>query len=113
LDALHTAQLPHLTHRLDDVQTWDQVLSGGERQRLALARAFLKQPRWLLMDEATSALDPATELRLIASLRQMIEGRNGAIISIAHHNVKNDFFNRFWQIPDQTQGARLLVDSQG
>jgi ATP-binding cassette subfamily B protein len=40
------------------------TLSGGQRQRLALARAFLTEPRILVLDDSTSAIDSATEDRI-------------------------------------------------
>ena len=57
-------------------------LSGGQRQRLALARAFYRDARFLVMDEATSALDNRTERNLIESLA--VIGRRCTILVIAH-----------------------------
>ncbi|MCE5360457.1 thiol reductant ABC exporter subunit CydD [Candidatus Igneacidithiobacillus taiwanensis] len=70
-------------------QGWDtrigdlgQGLSGGQIQRLALARAFLKNPRFLLMDEATANLDMESESLFLDSLERLRQGRT--VIVIAH-----------------------------
>ena len=56
-------------------------LSSGERQLVALARAFLSQPRVLVLDEATSNLDLASEVRIEAALDAVLEGRTAIIIA--------------------------------
>ncbi|KAI0531729.1 ABC heavy metal transporter [Xylaria digitata] len=57
-------------------------LSGGERQRIAMARAFLRSPRILMLDEATSSLDSATEKLIQESLEKVSKGKT--TITIAH-----------------------------
>ena len=56
-------------------------LSAGERQLLALARAFLSQPRLLVLDEATSSLDLRTEQAVESALDVVLEGRTAVIIA--------------------------------
>lgn len=55
--------------------------SSGERQLLALARAFLGQPRVLILDEATSNIDQNSEVRIEAALDKLLEGRTAIIIA--------------------------------
>lgn len=50
-------------------------LSGGQRQRLAVARAFLADPRLLLLDEATSAVEPESERVIQEAVERLMRGR--------------------------------------
>ncbi len=56
-------------------------LSGGQRQRVTIARAFLKNPRILIMDEATSALDSQSETLVQSALTNLMAGRTTLIIA--------------------------------
>jgi len=57
------------------------TLSGGQRQRLALARAFLTDPRILILDDSTSAIDSATEDRIQKAIFAAARGRTTLIIT--------------------------------
>jgi ATP-binding cassette subfamily B protein len=57
------------------------TLSGGQRQRLALARAFLSDPRILILDDSTSAIDSATEDQIQKAIYRATQGRTTFIIT--------------------------------
>jgi ATP-binding cassette subfamily B protein len=57
------------------------TLSGGQRQRLALARAFLTDPRILILDDSTSAIDSATEDKIQRAIYTAAHGRTTLIIT--------------------------------
>lgn len=59
-------------------------VSGGQRQRIAMARAFYKKPRILLLDDPFSALDMVTEAKIIHQLRTQF---NHEIIIISSHRL--------------------------
>jgi ATP-binding cassette subfamily B protein len=57
------------------------TLSGGQRQRLAIARAFLTDPRILILDDSTSAIDSATEDKIQRAIAAAARGRTTLIIT--------------------------------
>ncbi len=56
-------------------------LSGGQKQRLAIARAFLKDPKILILDEATSALDSHSERQVQQGLARLLKDRTSLVIA--------------------------------
>ncbi|MGW0779427.1 ABC transporter ATP-binding protein [Streptomyces sp. NPDC002913] len=66
-----------------DTQVGEQglSLSGGQRQRLALARAVVGEPRFLVLDDPLSALDVHTEALVEAALRRVLEGTTALVVA--------------------------------
>ncbi|MFD5450637.1 ABC transporter ATP-binding protein [Streptomyces sp. NPDC003470] len=56
-------------------------LSGGQRQRLALARAVVGEPRFLVLDDPLSALDVHTEAAVEAALRRVLADTTALIVA--------------------------------
>lgn len=56
-------------------------LSGGQRQRINIARAFLRDPKILLLDEATASLDSQSEQVVQKALQRLMEGRTTFVIA--------------------------------
>nr|WP_238153943.1 ABC transporter ATP-binding protein [Streptomyces xinghaiensis] len=56
-------------------------LSGGQRQRLALARAVVGEPRFLVLDDPLSALDVHTEALVEAALRRILTGTTALVVA--------------------------------
>jgi ABC-type transport system involved in cytochrome bd biosynthesis fused ATPase/permease subunit len=77
-----------------EVGTKGDKLSGGQRQKLAIARAFLKNPRMLIMDEATSALDNKSQSRIQNLLETRWKNRS-TVIAVVH---RLDTIKKFDQV---------------
>ena len=56
-------------------------LSGGERQRIAIARAFLSDPRILILDDSTSAIDSNTEDKIQYAIKNILKNRTTILIT--------------------------------
>ena len=85
-EAIRAVGLVELVERMPDqldtvVHERGQSLSSGERQLLALARAFLAQPRVLVLDEATSNLDLSSESKIERALDVLLESRTAVLIA--------------------------------
>ncbi|MFI0982274.1 ABC transporter ATP-binding protein [Streptomyces sp. NPDC021093] len=73
-------------HRLPegaDTEVGEQglSLSGGQRQRLALARAVVGSPRFLVLDDPLSALDVHTEALVEAALRRVLDDTTALVVA--------------------------------
>ena len=59
-------------------------LSGGEQQRIAIARALLNNPEFILADEPTGNLDPQTSIEVLDVLKKINEA--GKTVIMATHD---------------------------
>ena len=87
---------------MDIDDNWTQRLSGGEQQRLAIARAILAKPSWLLLDEATAAMDTALEGTVYAMIAKRLP--DTTLVSIAHRDTMDDHHAR---PPDDASRQRM------
>ena len=56
-------------------------ISQGQRQLLAIARAFVANPRILILDEATSNVDTRTEKAIQDAMQEVMKGRTSIVIA--------------------------------
>ncbi len=90
-----------------DVGSKGDNLSGGQRQKLAIARAFLKNPKILIMDEATSALDNRSQARILNLLETRWK-KKSTLISVVH---RLDTIQNFDKVAVMKAGKILEMDT--
>jgi len=66
----------------DTVLTGDATnISQGQRQLITIARAFLADPKILILDEATSSVDTRTEMLIQKAMQNLMKGRTSFVIA--------------------------------
>lgn len=84
--AAQAARADHFINQLPDgygteISLDADAISAGERQLLTIARAFLSDPRLLILDEATSSVDTRTEALIQEALAKLQQGRTSFVIA--------------------------------
>lgn len=77
-DLLEKIQLPHKAGSYPD------RLSGGEQQRIAIARALIHEPQYILADEPTGNLDIETSKAVIDVLDKLVKQTGKTMIMATH-----------------------------
>jgi vitamin B12/bleomycin/antimicrobial peptide transport system ATP-binding/permease protein len=104
-EVLAAVGLSELVPRLHEEEHWNRMLSLGEQQRLAIARALLHVPDYLLLDEATASLDEAAEAALYRLLHERLKGTT--IISIGHRSTLGAFHGRRVELVPEATSYRV------
>lgn len=77
-EAAHFLGIDHLLDR------WPRTLSGGEAQRVAIGRALLGNPRFLLMDEPLAALDRPRREEIMRTIERLRDELGLPILYVSH-----------------------------
>lgn len=94
IEAAKMAHVDSFVHALPDgyhmeINEEMNNLSQGEKQLITIARAFLADPKILILDEATSSVDTRTELKVQQAMERLMKGRTSFVIAHRLSTIKN------------------------
>ena len=81
IDLARTVEFLGIGHLLD---RWPRTLSGGEAQRVAIGRALLSNPRFLLMDEPLASLDRPRREEIMKVIERLRDDLQLPILYVSH-----------------------------
>ena len=92
--ACELAYADHFINTLEDgydtvINEESSNISQGQKQLLTIARAFLANPKILILDEATSSVDTRTEVLIQKGMDKLMEGRTCFIIAHRLSTIKD------------------------
>lgn len=92
--ACELAYADHFINTLEDgydtvINEESSNISQGQKQLLTIARAFLADPKILILDEATSSVDTRTEVLIQKGMDKLMEGRTCFIIAHRLSTIKD------------------------
>ncbi len=94
IKAAEEAYVDHFIRTLEDgyqtvINEESTNISQGQKQLLTIARAFLSDPRILILDEATSSVDTRTEILIQKGMEKLMQGRTSFVIAHRLSTIRN------------------------
>ena len=93
-DAADRAFVDHFIRTLEngyqtEINEESTNISQGQKQLLTIARAFLSDPKILILDEATSSVDTRTEILIQKGMENLMKGRTSFVIAHRLSTIRN------------------------
>jgi len=94
IQAADSAYVDHFIRTLEDgyqtvINEESTNISQGQKQLLTIARAFLSDPKILILDEATSSVDTRTEILIQKGMENLMKGRTSFVIAHRLSTIRN------------------------
>jgi peptide/nickel transport system ATP-binding protein len=78
----------------DFLDKYPHMLSGGQQQRVVIARAMIREPRFIVADEPVSMLDASVRVEILKLMRGLQEKHNLSVIYITHDLSTVSYFSK-------------------
>ena len=98
-----------------EIKTNELALSSGESQLIAFLRAFVRNPKVVILDEVTSKIDSITEDLLMIAIKNLLKNRIGIIIAhkLQTINLTNNIvILKDGRIVEQGKTKELMVNTE-